>query len=59
MNFKNTKKPKTQKEQVDLIWDFLFNHLAHKIRFLDLKVAFILAFLTLVLGLIGVMIIRG
>jgi len=59
MNYNNTKKPKTQKEQVDLIWDFLFNHLVHKIKFIDLKIGFILAFLTLMLALLSVLIFRG
>lgn len=32
MNFKRVEKPKTQKEQIDLMWDFLFNFLMHKVE---------------------------
>lgn len=59
MNYKNTKKPKAQREQVDLIWDFVFNHLAHKIKFIDLKIGFILAFIAIMLALLGVLVFRG
>lgn len=59
MNFKDIKKPKTQKEQVDLIWDFLFNHLNHKVKFLDTKITFILSLLAILMVLIAIALARG
>lgn len=58
MNFKNTKKPKSQEEQIDKMWDFLFHYLAHKVAFMDTKIMFILSFMVLVLALLGVLILR-
>ena len=59
MKDKNTNKPESQEEQISVIWDFLFNHLAHRVKFIDLKIAFILGFLTLILALLGVLIVKG
>jgi hypothetical protein len=57
-NFKNVKKPQKQEEQIDLIWEYLFNYLLHKVRFMDLKIGFILGFITLMLALLGILIFK-
>lgn len=59
MDFKNTKKPESQEEQVSLLWDFVFNFLSHKLRFIDLKIGFVLTLITIILALIGVLILKG
>lgn len=48
-------KPKTIEEQVSMIWDALYNDVFHKLKFQDIKVNFILAFLGLLLTALGVM----
>ena len=58
MKNNHPKKPPTQKEQIDLIWEFLFNHLTHKVQFLSLKMTFVLIFMGLILGLLGIVIAR-
>lgn len=46
-------KPKTQKAQINALWDFTYNHLWTKLNFLDWKVNFlmllVIALLTVVL----------
>lgn len=46
-------KPKTQREQVDTLWDIVANHLWHKMYWLDIKLNFLLAFIAVILTLLG------
>jgi len=48
-------KPKTQKAQIDMIWDAVFNSIAHRLKWQDLKITFILGFMVLVLAFMGLM----
>ncbi len=52
---KNTvpEKPKSQKDQISMVWDALFNGLIHRVNFQDIKINFILGFMVLILGLLG------
>jgi len=52
-------KPKTTKEQIDMIWDAIFNAIPHRFKWQDIKINFILAFLALILAFMAVMMIRG
>ena len=52
-------KPKTTKDQINMIWDALFNAIPHHLKSQDIRINFILAFMALVLGLMAVMLIRG
>jgi len=47
-------KPKTHDEQMDMVWDALFNHIPTRLAWVDLKVNFILAFIGIVLALVAV-----
>ncbi len=47
------KKPKSQKEQISMVWDALFNGIIHRVNFQDTKINFILGFMVLILGLLG------
>ena len=53
------KKPKTQKAQIDMMWDFLFNKFAHRMEFDDKRFGFIMALLALILAFMAVQMIRG
>jgi len=53
------KKPKTQREQIGMLWDACFNHIPTKLDWLDKKVAFIMVMMALILALMSVLIIRG
>lgn len=45
-------KPKTQKEQVDSLWDFVHNHLWSRLTFLDWQVKFLIALVLVLLGVV-------
>ena len=47
-------KPKAAKDQVDMIWTQCFNHIPTKLKWLDVKLNFILVFMGLVLALLAV-----
>jgi len=49
-------KPKTQKGQIDMLWEACFNHLPTRLKWVDTKVSFILGFTALILGLLGVLV---
>lgn len=60
------RKPIRTNDQVSIIWDILANHLPHclydinhKIWWTNLKLNFILGFMALIVGLLGVIIARG
>jgi len=59
VNYKNVEKPESQEEQTEIIWNFLFNFIVHKLHFIDLKIGFILAFIAIMLALLGVLVFRG
>lgn len=46
-------RPKDEKEQGDMIWDACFNHLPHRLAWLNIKINFILVFMAIELGLTG------
>ncbi len=50
------KKPKTNTAKIDLVWDAVFNHLPTQLRWVNLKMNFIIAFMALILGLLGLII---
>ena len=52
-------KPQTMKEQVDMLWDAVYNHIPSKLRWQNVKLNFILTFMALVLALQAVLILRG
>ena len=47
-------KPKTTKEQVSVLWDIVANHLITQVRMNNMKLNFVLGFLGLIMGLIGI-----
>jgi hypothetical protein len=51
-----TKKPATQKAQIDMLWDGVFNHLPHRLDILGIKVNMMLAFGAGGLALLGIII---
>ena len=53
------KKPKTMKAQVDVLWEVCTNHIPTRLKWLDVKVNFILAFTGLVLALVAISIFGG
>jgi len=50
------KKPETIAEQVSMMWDALYNHVPHRLRWQDIKINFILAFMALLLTGLGVVV---
>ena len=52
-------KPKTTKEQINMIWDALFNAIPHHLKSQDIRINFILAFMALILAMIGILVVRG
>ena len=48
-------KPQTLDEQVSMIWDAVFNHIFHRLKFQDIKINFILTFLGLMIAILVVM----
>ncbi len=46
-------KPETQEEQINMLWDGVFNHLPHRLAWLNIKINFILTFMAIELGLTG------
>ena len=58
MSWQKCERPKTAKAQIDMLWDAAFNHIPSKLRWLDIKLDFILVFTALILGLLGIIIAR-
>lgn len=58
MNHKIPEKPKTQKDQVSVMWDIMCNHLLSWAKWQDVKMRFIMAFLALIIALLGVLILK-
>ena len=48
-------KPKTQKEQVSVLWDIVCNHIFSKVMTHDMQMKFVLVFLGLILAFLAVM----
>ena len=48
-------KPQTLDEQISMIWDAVFNHIFHQLKFQDVKINFILTFLGLLIAILVVM----
>ena len=44
-------KPKTQKEQISMLWDAVFNHLFTAQHWQDVMLKFVLALLVVIIGL--------
>lgn len=51
------KKPKTTKGQVDMMWDAVFNLWPHRLKWQDIKINFILAFVALILAGMGILLV--
>jgi len=45
------RKPKTQKEQISMLWDAVFNHLFTGQHWQGVMLRFVLAFLAVIIGL--------
>jgi len=56
---KTPEKPELLEDQIDQLWVAIYNHLPSKLQWIDMKQNFILVFMTLVLGLLGVLIVKG
>lgn len=56
MSNKMPEKPKTQKEQISMLWEGVFNHIPTQLKWQNVKLNFILAFMGLVLALLAVII---
>ena len=48
--WESPKKPETEREQISTIWDYLFNHVRHRLMWQDRKFNFVLAIVAVVLG---------
>lgn len=53
---KTPEKPKTTKTQIEMIWSQCFNHIPSRLKWLDLKLNFVLVFMGLILALLAVII---
>ena len=53
---RHPEKPTRQRDQIDMLWDGVFNHLPTKIKWIDVKVNFLMAFVALILALMGIMV---
>ncbi len=53
------KKPKTTKAQVDTLWDIVCNHIMSRLKWQDVKLNFILAFLAILMGLVTIVLAKG
>lgn len=53
-----TAKPKTTKEQIDMVWVACFNDLPSQITLLDRKFNFTLALLGVIIALVAVVLVR-
>lgn len=58
-NNKIPEKPKSQKEQVSMLWDAVYNHMFSKLAAHDKMMGFTLAFLALILAFLGILILKG
>ncbi len=54
MKNKAPAKPKSMEEQIDQLWDAVFNDISHRLDWQDKKLNFILAFIGLVMILVSV-----
>lgn len=45
-------KPNTLEEQISMLWEACFNHIPSQLKWLDIKLTFILTFVALILGLL-------
>jgi len=54
LNHQTPKKPDKQKDQISMLWDAVYNHIFHRLNFIDLEIKFILVFLALILTFLGI-----
>lgn len=59
MNFKMPAKPKGTKEQVSTLWDVIANCVLTQLKVQNLKLTFVLVFMGIIIGFLGVLILRG
>ena len=59
MNFKMPAKPKTMKKQIDTIWDVIGNCVLTQLKVQNLKLTFVLVFMGIIIGFLGVLIFKG
>ncbi len=50
------KPPETMGEKLDVLYAFVCNHMNHRVKWLDIQQKFILVFLALILGLLGIIV---
>jgi len=51
---KMPQKPQRQKDQVDMLWDAVFNHLPSKLNWIDIEIKFVFLLLVVILAILGV-----
>lgn len=51
MKNKTPEKPKKMREQVDQLWDAMYNHLPTRLHWQDIKINFILAILAILIAI--------
>ena len=58
LKFNNSlpEKPKTQKAQIDALWDIVTNHMLSRLSWQDKKMTFILGLQGLIIALMGILI---
>ena len=52
-------KPEKQGEQISMLWDAVFNHIPTKLKWVSVKLNFVLVFLALILAFQGIIILKG
>ncbi len=52
------KPPEDDSKKLDILYTFVCNHLNHKVKWVDVKLNFVLVFVALILGLLGIIIAR-
>jgi len=54
MKCKGPEKPANQKDQISMLWDAVYNHIPSRLKWQDIKINFILAFLMVVIVLAAI-----
>ncbi len=52
MDKRTQEKPKSEESQISMLWDAVYNHIPTQIKWLNVKLTFILTFVALILGLL-------
>lgn len=58
MNWKTPEKPKSQKKQIDILWDVVCNGVMHRLGLLDIKFGFVLALLGVMMAFLAILVFR-